>query len=136
MKFFTASIAITMSALATAYTVSYDTVYDKGWASVSTVACANVLQSHGYTTFSSLPNFPYIGGAPQITGWGSPYCGTCWIISYTNPASQKTTTIVITAIDVGDPAQEGFNLSLEAMNALTGGQAEYLGRVNVGVTPC
>ncbi|OAX36728.1 Cerato-platanin [Rhizopogon vinicolor AM-OR11-026] len=85
--------------------------------------------------FSSLPGFPYIGGAPQITGFGSANCGTCWSISYANPATPRlTTTIIAAAIDVGDPARDGFNLSLEAVNALTGGQAVQLGRVTVTAT--
>lgn len=103
--------------------------------SLNTVACSdgsNGLESRGYTTFSSIPNFPYIGGAPQITGWNSAYCGSCWEITYSS--SSVTTTKYVTAIDVGDEARGGFNLSLEAMNDLTGGQAEFLGRINVTAT--
>ena len=136
MKFSTAiaTVLATCSA-ATAYTLSYDPVYDVSSTSLSVVACAGVLQSHGYTTFGSLPTFPNIGGAPQITGWGSAYCGTCWNIVYTNPSTPwLTTSVIATAIDVGDPAQEGYNLSQETMNALTGGKAVQLGRVTVTAT--
>lgn len=137
MNLSTALIALAMSAVATAYyTVSYDTVYDEGYASVSTVACSSVLESQGYTTFSTLPGFPFIGGSPQITGYGSPYCGSCWVISYTDPSTGTTIAKSITTIDVGDPALEGFNLSLEAMNYLTGGRAEQLGRIDVQAWPC
>ncbi|KAG1736893.1 cerato-platanin-related secreted protein [Suillus paluster] len=133
MKFLTASTAIALAtcAVATTFTASYDTTYDAGSTSLNTVACSdgpNGLETRGYTTFGSIPSFPYIGGAPQITGWNSPYCGSCWEITY------GTTTIHMTAIDVGDAAREGFNLSEEAMNALTGGQAASLGRVSVTAT--
>ncbi|KAH7921312.1 Cerato-platanin [Leucogyrophana mollusca] len=128
--------ALTIPALATTqYTVSYDPIYDVGSTSLDEVACsdgANGLESDGYTNFQSIPNFPNIGGAPQITGWNSEYCGTCWMLSYTTKG--KTTSINITAVDVGDQAREGFNLSLEAMNKLTGGKAEDLGRVSVTAT--
>ncbi|KAG0706467.1 cerato-platanin-related secreted protein [Suillus ampliporus] len=137
MKFLIASIAAALAtcAVATTYTVSYDTAYDISSTSLNTVACSdgsNGMETRGYTTFGSIPSFPYIGGAPQITGWNSPYCGSCWQISYTG--SSGLTTITVTAIDVGDATREGFNLSLEAMNALTGGQAQSLGRVSVTAT--
>ncbi|KAG2047732.1 Cerato-platanin [Suillus hirtellus] len=137
MKFLiTATIAaLATYAIATSYSLSYDTNYDVGSNSLNTVACSdgsNGLESRGYTTFSSIPNFPYIGGAPQITGSNSAYCGSCWEITYSS--SSATTTKYVTAIDVGDEARDGFNLSLEAMNDLTGGQAEFLGRITVTAT--
>ncbi|KAG2748327.1 Cerato-platanin [Suillus brevipes Sb2] len=137
MKFLITSTvaALATCATATSYSLSYDTHYDTGSNSLNTVACSdgsNGLESRGYTTFNSIPNFPYIGGAPQITGWNSAYCGSCWQITYTSPS--VTATKYVTAIDVGDEARDGFNLSLEAMNGLTGGQAESLGRVTVTAT--
>ena len=80
----------------------------------------------GFTTFSSLPTFPNIGGAPEVTGFDSPNCGTCWNLTFT-PTGQ---TITVTAIDV---ATAGVNIALEAMNTLTGGRAVDLGRVNATV---
>ncbi|KAG2040251.1 Cerato-platanin [Suillus americanus] len=126
MKFLITSTvaALATCAIATSYSLSYDTNYDNASNSLDT--------SRGYTTFSSIPNFPYIGGAPQITSWNSAYCGSCWEITYTSPS--VTTTKYVTAIDVGDAALDGFNLSLEAMNGLTDGQAEFLGRVTVTAT--
>ncbi|KAG1725861.1 Cerato-platanin [Suillus lakei] len=138
MKFLLTSTIVALATCAiasTSYSLSYDTAYDEGSTSLNTVACSdgsNGLESRGYTTFSSIPNFPYIGGAPQITGWNSAYCGSCWEITYTSPSG--TNTKYVTAIDVGDEARDGFNLSLEAMNGLTGGQAEFLGRVTVTAT--
>ncbi|KIJ12522.1 hypothetical protein PAXINDRAFT_171081 [Paxillus involutus ATCC 200175] len=133
MKFFAVAALAILVAPALAYTVSYDTTYDQGSTSLDEVACSNGsngLETDGYITFSSIPNFPYIGGAPQITGWNSASCGTCWTLTYTN-AEGVATSINVTAIDVGDAALEGFNISLEAMNVLTNNQAEQLGRVPV-----
>lgn len=102
--------------------VSYDTAYDVASASLDTVACSD--GSHGlepkYTTFGSLPNFPFVGGASVITSWNSPNCGTCWELTY-NGANATILAI--------DAAKKGFNLSLQAMNILTNGQAEKVGRV-------
>ncbi|EGO21848.1 hypothetical protein SERLADRAFT_397330 [Serpula lacrymans var. lacrymans S7.9] len=126
-------VAFAIPALAqTTVSVSYDTSYDNGAASLSTVACSDGvygLETEGYTTFSSLPDFPYIGGAPAITGWDSPSCGTCWELNYS--AGSINETIYVTAMDVG---QDGFNLSLEAMNALTNNLAQQLGRISATAT--
>ncbi|KAF8958838.1 Cerato-platanin [Flammula alnicola] len=113
-----------------ALSTSYDPAYDNASQSLSTVACsngANGLQTRGFTTFGSLPNFAHIGGAPAVTGWNSPACGTCWQLTYQNPQGVST-SINITAIDVATP---NFNIALSAMNQLTGGNAVQLGRVTV-----
>ncbi|KAF8860784.1 Cerato-platanin [Acephala macrosclerotiorum] len=110
--------------LASAITVSYDTGYDDGTRSLSAVSCsdgANGLLTKGYTTQSSLPSFPNIGGASVIAGWNSASCGTCWALTY------NKNTINVLAID---HASEGFNIAEAAMNTLTGGQAVALGRVD------
>ena len=78
-----------------------------------------------FPTFGSLPNFPHIGGAPAVEGWDSAACGTCWQITYNGQS------INVLAIDVG---RDGFNLSEEAMNDLTNGQAAQLGRVDASAT--
>ncbi|EMD39200.1 hypothetical protein CERSUDRAFT_112878 [Gelatoporia subvermispora B] len=122
-----ATLALFSGVLAQSVSVSYDQTYDNASASLDTVACSdggNGLERKGFTTFGSLPDFPYIGGAPAVTGWDSPACGTCWKLTY------EGTSIMVLAIDV---AEDGFNLSLEAMNQLTGGQAEFLGRINASV---
>ena len=61
-----------------------------------------------------------IGGAFAVEGFGSAMCGSCWELTY------GSTTIHVLAID---HAQEGFNIALGAMDKLTGGQAQQLGRV-------
>ncbi|KDQ59719.1 hypothetical protein JAAARDRAFT_127291 [Jaapia argillacea MUCL 33604] len=119
----TVTALLTPFAFAQTASVSYDTTYDNGAQSLATVACSNGvngLMTKGYTTFASLPNFPYIGGAVAVTGWDSAACGTCWQLMY------GSNMINVLAIDV---ALEGYNLSEEAMNALTGGLAVELGRV-------
>lgn len=111
-------------------TVSYDTAYDNPTGSLSTVACSdgsNGMLTRGFTTFGSLPKFPHIGGAPSITGWNSPNCGTCWNLTYTNP-QKLSKSVNILAIDVATP---NFNIALSAMNELTSGQAQNLGRVSI-----
>ncbi|OCH96373.1 Cerato-platanin [Obba rivulosa] len=118
-----ATLALLSSALAQSVSVSYDQTYDNASGSLSTVACSNGpngLETKGFTTFESLPDFPMIGGAPAVAGWNSPACGTCWELTY------EGTSIIVLAVD---HSGDGFNLSLEAMNKLTNGQATFLGRV-------
>jgi hypothetical protein len=110
--------------VASAITVSYDTGYDDGSRSLSAVSCSdgsNGLLTKGYTTQSSLPSFPRIGGASVIAGWNSASCGTCWSLTYNG------NTINVLAMD---HAAEGFNIAQAAMDTLTGGQATQLGRID------
>jgi len=110
-------------------TVSYDESYDVSTASLNTVACSDGpegLESYGYTTFGTLPDFPYIGGAGAVSGWGSAECGTCWELEYDGY------TINVLAIDHAGTGT--FNIALEAMNALTNNQATFLGRVTATAT--
>ncbi|THH06390.1 hypothetical protein EW145_g4119 [Phellinidium pouzarii] len=91
---------------------------------MSTVSCSDGpegLESR-FPTFGSVPTFPNIGGASAIAGWGSASCGTCWSLSY------QGATIFVTAIDHAD---DGFNLSEEALNTLTDGNAVFDGAVQV-----
>ena len=108
-------------------TVSYDETYDGKGTSLANVACSDGshgLLTKGFSTFSSLPHFPNIGGAAAIAGWNSAQCGTCWQLTYNGRS------INVLAID---HAASGFNIALEAMNTLTGGQARSLGRINASV---
>ena len=131
MKFVSLAVAVLAFALPTfaqTETLSYDQTYDDASLSLSVVACSNGvngLMSKGYTTLGSLPTFPNLGGVYTVTSWDSPACGTCYEVTY------GSTTIAVLAVDV---ALEGFNLSEEAMNTLTGGLAVELGRVNVTAT--
>ncbi|KAH9934640.1 Cerato-platanin [Fomitopsis serialis] len=129
-----ASLALLASSVVaqTAVTVSYDQTYDNVDGSMLTVACSDgpTGLDPPYETFGSLPNFPFIGGAAVVTGWGSTECGSCWELSYTSPEGVES-TINVLAIDY---AGAGFNIALEALNALTDGQAQFLGRVNATAT--
>lgn len=105
-------------------TVSYDQAYDNGSSSLDTVACsdgANGLLTKGFSTFGSLPHFPNIGGAAAVGGWNSAQCGSCWQLTF------KGKSINVLAVDHADA---GFNIALGAMNTLTNGQAQQLGRID------
>jgi hypothetical protein len=126
-----AALALAFPPLLTlATTVSYDTRYDSGGNSLTTVACSdgsNGMITRGFNLFQDLPGFPHIGGAEAIAGWNSANCGTCWELAYTN-AQNATTTINVLAIDV---ALSGFNIALSAMNELTNGNAAQFGKIDV-----
>jgi hypothetical protein len=114
-----------------AFTASYDTGYDDPKRSLSTVSCSdgpNGLLTRGFTTFGSLPKYPFVGGAPAVTGWNSPGCGTCWTLTYTN-AKGTAKSINLLAID----SSSNYNMPTAAMNELTDGQAISFGRVPVTV---
>jgi Cerato-platanin len=69
-----------MPSIVAATRVSYDTTYDGFTTGLNVVACSdgpNGLLTKGYTTFGSLPSFPYIGGYSGIV-WNSPNCGMCF----------------------------------------------------------
>ena len=112
----------------TTVSVSYDQAYDNGAASLTTVSCSdgvNGLLAKGYTTFNSLPSFPNIGGTSAVPGWNSDQCGTSWSLAY------NRTTVHVLAVD---SALNGWNVALQAMNNLTNGHAQMLGRVNAVAT--
>lgn len=75
-----ASLTLFISAFistALATTVSYDRIYDNSAANLNTVACSDGphgLMRLGYTTFGSLPDYPYIGGSSDVVAWDSPSC--------------------------------------------------------------
>lgn len=124
------SFVVLLTSVHAQLTVSFDQKYDNDAQSLDTVACSNGsngLETRGFTTFGSLPKFPFIGGAPAVTGFDSPGCGTCWALTFVN-AQGTSTSINVLAIDVATP---NFNIALEAMNVLTNGQATFLGRVPV-----
>lgn len=133
MQFSTIIISL-VAAATTAFaqgvtTASYDTVYDTASLSTLALACSdgiNGLSTKGYSTIGALPRFPMVGAASPVTGWNSPNCGGCYSLTF------GSTTINIIAID---RAVDGFVLSRGALDALTGGQAVALGRVNVTWAP-
>ena len=131
MQFKTFALSLLAALAATpalGVTLSYDESYDNASASLSTVACSdgtNGLLTKGFTTFSSLPHFPNIGGAAAIAGWNSASCGTCWQLTYNGKS------INVLAID--HSGADTFNIAKSALNTLTDGQAEFLGHVTATV---
>ncbi|KAI9900865.1 hypothetical protein N3K66_005127 [Trichothecium roseum] len=114
--------------VAAADSVSYDTGYDLGQRSLSVIACSDgqngLMTRYGWETQADIPTFPFIGGVAGIAH-NSPDCGKCYRIQY------QENSIAVLAID---SSSSGFNLGLNAMDALTNGQGEELGRVEATVT--
>ena len=137
MKFFIVAAALgiaTPAFLQGTYSLYYDTTYDQGDKSLNTVTCStgeHGLLTRGYKTFGDLPTSPFIGGAPQIQGWNSPNCGTCWELTYTDPNGIPG-SLSFTAINTA--AQGTFTISIEAMNRLTSGNAMTLDGVSITAT--
>jgi hypothetical protein len=125
MKFTSTIISLAaLFSVASAVDVRYDPYYDNCETSLDAVACSNGpngLLTKGFTTFGSLPSFPYIGAAQAVECWDSPECGSCWEISYMGKC------VFVTIID---HTADGFSLSLEAVNALTDGHAEECGVID------
>ncbi|KAJ5363477.1 Heat-stable 19 kDa antigen [Penicillium cataractarum] len=108
--------------------VSYDPAYDVSTTSLDNTACGSML-THTWPTFGNVPGFPHIGGALTIEGSGSLNCGKCYQLHYSGNGVDETITVL--AID---KATGAFNIGLQAMNDLTNGQAEQLGRVTATYT--
>ncbi|THH31431.1 hypothetical protein EUX98_g2747 [Antrodiella citrinella] len=133
MKFIT-TVTVVLCAIPAALgasspaSVSFDQTYDDASNSLDIVSCSdgqNGLITKGFTTFGSLPSFPNIGGAAAVAGFNSPNCGTCWELEF------EGNTINVLAID---HTLTGFNIALAAMNTLTNGNAQFLGRINATAT--
>ncbi|KAF8836846.1 Cerato-platanin [Paxillus ammoniavirescens] len=129
MKFTTTLATLVIFALpslAATVDVTYSTFYDDPSTSLGITACSNGVNGlqTKYPTLGSIPNFPNVGGIPGLT-WNSTLCGSCWQLTYTEGSGQ-TNTVNIVAVD----GAYTFNLSLEAMNTLTGGIAVEKGKVS------
>lgn len=64
--------------------IVYDDNLCTGSRSLNTVSCstgANGLITRGFSTFSTLPSFPALGGFPGV-GWNSTNCGACYEVWY------------------------------------------------------
>jgi hypothetical protein len=110
--------------------VRFNTFYDNAKQGLNNVACsdgANGLLTKGFTTFDSLPTFPYVGAGFTVHNWNSPECGSCWKLTYEG----TDVTIYATAIDT---VYSGFDLSEAAVNALTNGNAVQFSYINVDST--
>ena len=125
MKF--ASTILSLAAIfsvASADIVRYNQIYDNPSYPLDGVACSNGpngLVTDGFDTLGQLPTFPGVGGVFAVSGWGSPECGSCWRLEYNG------NRIHVIAIDT---ISDGFDISLAAMNTLTGGNAVALDSVD------
>jgi hypothetical protein len=103
------------------FTINYDVRFDNGQSLLSTLACSDALLKidKRYLTFESLPNFPFIGAFQDVNigGPNNAACGSCWEIIF----NQNKPPIYVLAID---KTNNGFHISLEAMNTLTNGRAQ------------
>ena len=135
MKFLTIVAVLGLAAPAfPQYTAMYDTFYDGNLNPLSSVTCSTGeygLITYGYNLFGNIPTYPLIGGAPQIQSWDSPYCGTCWELTYTDPHGDST-SINFTAINTSN--QESFIIAFAGMDLLTNGNAETLDGVSITAT--
>ncbi|TBU41361.1 Cerato-platanin-domain-containing protein [Dichomitus squalens] len=116
--------------------VTFNQFYDDGNNSFDDVACSDgpngLITRNNWTTLGQASGFPNIGGVFAVEGFDSDNCGTCWELTF------GETMITVLAVDT---APVGFDISLQAMNALTNGNAEFFGRVlanatQVDVTSC
>lgn len=79
MKFASIIALLTAPFAISATRVSWDSVYDQGTQSLSTVECSdgsNGLLTKGFNVFKDLPTFPNIGGSSEVASWNSPNCGS------------------------------------------------------------
>jgi hypothetical protein len=130
MKFSTAFTTLAVALSARAVVVTYDNTYDNPDGSLNGVACSNgkngLETRFGWTKFSQVPNFPFIGGGNPVAGWNSTNCGSCWDLTFPGTGKTISVTLVDTAF--------GFNIAQEALDALTNGQAVEKGSFNVTAT--
>ncbi|KAI0886154.1 SnodProt1 [Annulohypoxylon maeteangense] len=128
MQFSKLAQLLSFVAASSAISVSYDTGYDDRSRSLTAVSCSDgtngLITRYGWQTQGNIPS-AYIGGADTIAGWNSPNCGACYQLTYNGKS------INVLAID---HSAGGFNIALDAMNALTNGQAVALGRVEATST--
>ncbi|KAK0201943.1 immunomodulatory protein [Desarmillaria ectypa] len=127
MKLFSTIALALIPSYTLAVSVGWDSGYGAGDNSLNNVACSNGkngLESKGYTTYSSLPNFPYIASSDVVDGWNSTNCGTCWLLTYND---RNITVLTI------DRTVSGIFTSEAALNDLTNGQAA-VGSVEANAT--
>jgi len=131
MKFsvIAATLLSVIAPIASASTAAWDSVYDSPSTSTLSVACsdgANGLWTKGYKKLGDIPRFPNVAAVPTVAGWNSPNCGKCFSITYTVTGK----TIYVVGVDTSRSSGD-FVLSKAALNTLTGGLADQLGRVPV-----
>ncbi|TFK49763.1 hypothetical protein OE88DRAFT_381921 [Heliocybe sulcata] len=133
MKFTTTIAALAVlvpvvlgQAQTTQQSVTYNSAYDNSCLSLASVTCGPTLMSMGFSTFGSLPSFPYIGATsfiPATSTCSQGNCASCYNIT------NGDVTISILAIH---SASAGMSVGLEAMNELTHGQGAQMGALQTG----
>lgn len=115
------------------YTLLYDTLYDGTQTQfLHNVACStgpNGLITYGYNTMGEIPTYPNLGGAPQVEGYNSIYCGSCWDLTYTDSRGESS-SVTYTAVNSGNGA-DGYSMSFAGMDSFTNGNAEVFGIVSI-----
>ena len=127
--------------------VSYDTGYDDASRALTSVTCSDgpngLITKYGWANQGAVAGFPRIGGYQGVEKWNSAQvrgveilsfaaadqdsqCGTCYGVTYNGK------TVYVLAVDHTDT---GFNLAKAAMDELTNGQAEQLGRIEAQYAP-
>ena len=95
--------------------VTFDTVYDNPNFPISGVTCSNGVNGlQGFTKLGDIPNAPFLGGGSVVSGGNTTNCGTCFAMRWP-PVGTVIFVLVV------DSCAEGFNISEEAMQALTNG---------------
>lgn len=99
------------SAAGNVHVLNYNSAYDDPNRQLDTVVCHDYLINlkMGYTTYSSLPAFPYIGGFVTVLSQNSPECGTCWQITH----GEKSVNVLA----IGK-TNDGVDLPRKAMDIL------------------
>ncbi|EJC99990.1 extracellular small protein 1 [Fomitiporia mediterranea MF3/22] len=126
MHFTSVLSTLLFAGAAFAVRAGFDNTYDNAGGDMNTVSCStgpNGLSGR-FPTFGNLPTFPNIGGSSSIAGFGSAECGSCWQLTFPDTG----VTITVTAMD---HAGDGFNLSQEALDTLTNGNAVQDGVIQV-----
>ncbi len=109
--------------------VTYDTTYDEDSTPLSQLACnkegSGIMPDYlEGDTIGRTP--PRIMGIDKIDGSESTLCGSCWMLVFEDEAR------AFLAVD--SAPKPGIIISLEGMNALTGGRAKELGKIEVDAT--
>ncbi|KAG8351558.1 hypothetical protein FVEN_g10249 [Fusarium venenatum] len=111
--------------LSTAITVTYIGFYDDDTLPLTELACwkdSRIVEGQDWATLGDVTY--QIAGYEEIDKPDSPFCGSCWSLSY---GDTSRSVLVLNSAQAGS----GFETSLTVMNSLTGGKAGQLGRVNI-----
>lgn len=108
--------------------VGYNEAFDDSSYPISQTSCSdgsNGLAGKGYDSVGSIAIYPNVASVYTIAGWNSPNCGKCYQLDYNDHS------LFVLAID---HAGSGAYLSKAALNSVTNGDAERLGRVDMEIS--